>query len=75
MENPILVFFYLILIAWSIFTIILTFRIWGLCNDVRKLRKHFIKETPTPRKDTDTPRPQQKTETTNYRIPSSPNGL
>jgi len=34
----------IILLIASIFVIILFFKVWGMCNDVRALRKEFVKE-------------------------------
>ena len=28
-------------IVWTILCLILFFKIWGMCNDVRRIRKHF----------------------------------
>jgi len=37
------VLLYLIVFAFGIFLLVLPFKIWGLCKDVRRLRIHFLK--------------------------------
>lgn len=33
-------------LVYSILCITLFFKVWGMCNDVRELKNHFIKTTP-----------------------------
>lgn len=42
-------FLVLIAIAFGFLSIVLFFKVWGMCNDVRKIRKHFVSGFPTHR--------------------------
>lgn len=41
------VFIILASLVYTILCIILFFKIWGMCNDVRELKNHFIKQSTT----------------------------
>ena len=40
------VFIILATLVYAILCIILFFKVWGMCNDVRELKNYFIKVTP-----------------------------
>ena len=46
------VFIAIVSLVWAVFSIILFFKIWGMTNDVRKMKDHFLhnekKEQKTP---------------------------